>query len=205
MAERPRTLASRRHWFLQVVVATSGSRHALRQSISSKRHSSSGCAEGTTGLPRRMECPATFRAAGVPLSDRGHHVPALTMTSGGRGVGSYVACSDKGSPVIGTESTQIPVTAKRGRFRLRKCFTVGPPLLSLSCLEASQSTTKVTKHSANSPYGLEESFQLTQHSGELHRHDLERHSVAVQETEQRVGLCLVPVVVNRRERYLPAS
>ena len=29
---------------------------ALRQNISSKRHSSSGCAEGTTGLPRRMGC-----------------------------------------------------------------------------------------------------------------------------------------------------
>ena len=29
---------------------------ALRQNISSKRHSSSGRAEGTTGLPRRMEC-----------------------------------------------------------------------------------------------------------------------------------------------------
>ena len=29
---------------------------AFRQSISSKRHSSSGCVEGTTGLPRRMEC-----------------------------------------------------------------------------------------------------------------------------------------------------
>ena len=29
---------------------------ALRQNISSKRHSSSGCANGTTGLPRRMGC-----------------------------------------------------------------------------------------------------------------------------------------------------
>ena len=29
MAERPRTLASRRHWFLQVVVATSGSRQTM--------------------------------------------------------------------------------------------------------------------------------------------------------------------------------
>ena len=37
------------------------------------------------------------RATGFPRSDRGHHVPALTVTSGGRGVGSDVACSDKSS------------------------------------------------------------------------------------------------------------
>ena len=58
--------------------------------------------------------------------------PALTVTSGGRDVGSDVACSEK---VLvdenGTESggvdAQIPVTASVD-FRLRKCFTVGPPL-----------------------------------------------------------------------------
>ena len=34
-------------------------------------------------------------ATGIPRTDRGHHVPALTVTSGGRGVGSDVACSEK--------------------------------------------------------------------------------------------------------------
>ena len=33
------------------------------------------------------------RSSGLSWSDRGHHVPALTVTSGGRGVGFDVACS----------------------------------------------------------------------------------------------------------------
>ena len=35
--------------------------------------------------------------AGLSRADRGHHVPALAVTSGGRGVGSDEACSDKSS------------------------------------------------------------------------------------------------------------
>ena len=34
-------------------------------------------------------------ATGFPRSDRGHHVPARTVTSGERGVGSDVACTEK--------------------------------------------------------------------------------------------------------------
>ena len=34
---------------------------------------------------------------GFPRPDRGHHVPALTVTSGGRGVGSEMACLVKSS------------------------------------------------------------------------------------------------------------
>ena len=50
-------------------------------------------------------------------SDRGHHVPALTVTSGGRDVGTDVAFSDKSSRrENGTESggvdAQIPVTER---------------------------------------------------------------------------------------------
>ena len=36
---------------------------------------------------------AIGRSPGLSWSDRGHHVPALTVTSGGRGVGFDVACS----------------------------------------------------------------------------------------------------------------
>ena len=82
------------------------------------------------------------------------------------------------------------------------------------CSEASQSTTKVTKRSATTagqlPFGTGREFLVDQRefsapafgrtsptcrlqSEVPSNSDLERHSVAVQETEQWVGLCLVPV------------
>ena len=73
-----------------------------------------GAAAKSTPLTRRgaaaISTPLTRRGAAArstPLCssdvasmswpDRGHHVPALTVTSGGRGVGSDVACSEKSS------------------------------------------------------------------------------------------------------------
>ena len=41
--------------------------------------------------------PPISSATDFPRSDRGHHVPALTVTNGERGVVSDVACSDKSS------------------------------------------------------------------------------------------------------------
>ena len=75
-------------------------------------------------------------ATGLSRADRGHHVPALTVTSGGRGVGSDEACSDKSSR--GRErhwrrGRPDPRNRKRGRCRLRKCFTVGPHSLAGPC------------------------------------------------------------------------
>ena len=63
-------------------------------------------------LGLRIVVPAVLQR-----SVRGHHVPALTVTSGGRDVGTDVACSDKSSRrENGTESggvdTQIPVTER---------------------------------------------------------------------------------------------
>ena len=49
---------------------------------------------GETKAPGKS---TTFRAAGVTRPDRGHHVPALTVTCGGRGVASDVACSELSS------------------------------------------------------------------------------------------------------------
>ena len=93
--------------------------------------------------------------------------------------------------------------------------------------EASQSTTKVTKHSAATagqlPLGTGGEFPVDQSrifgTRELHRHvlpqrrlqsevpsnsDLERHFVAVQETEQWVGFCLVPVRFRTYDEQLDA-
>ena len=69
--------------------------------------------------------------AGLSRADRGHHVPALTVTRGGRGVGSDEACSDKSSR--GREQHNYLRNRKRGRCGLQKCFTVGPHSLSGPC------------------------------------------------------------------------
>ena len=57
-----------------------------------------GAAAGPTPLTRRgaaaRSTPVTAPVVAIlSWSDRGHHVPALTVTSGERGVGSDVACS----------------------------------------------------------------------------------------------------------------
>ena len=63
MAERPRTLASRRHWFLQVVMATSGSRQTMA-AISYRFPSSS-----LLGSVRMVDSSAVMGGGerGVPL------------------------------------------------------------------------------------------------------------------------------------------
>ena len=61
----------------------------------------------TIALTRRAGTPSVV--AGLSCSDRGHHVPALTVTSGGRGVGFDVACS--GTP--GGSRTPYAVNSTR--------------------------------------------------------------------------------------------
>ena len=68
------------------------------------------------GLSSAPVASVSICATGFPCSDRGHHVPALTVTSGGRGVGSDEACSvkvlvDENGTVSGGVYAQISVTA----------------------------------------------------------------------------------------------
>ena len=61
---------------------------AIRDCLDVARFSS--VRELQTFIPLATQKVPTTR--GLPRPDRGHHVPALTVTSGGRGVGSEVAC-----------------------------------------------------------------------------------------------------------------
>ena len=88
---------------------------------------------GTPNLDRSLR-DTTCALPACHDQTRGHHVPALTVTSGGRGVGSEVAFLDKSSS--GRERRCIlrrgrpdPLDRKRGHFGLRKYFTVGPLFL----------------------------------------------------------------------------
>ena len=84
--------------------------------------------------------------SGLERSGRGHHVPALTVTSGGRDVGSDVACSYKSSR--GRERHSI---RRRGRFRIQ---SRGQLVLAIT---------------------FEYDFQLHGHSGDLAAHGLSCH------------------------------
>ena len=103
----------------------------------------------------------------------------------------------------------------------RRTTPMAPDLLPRYQSEASQSTTKVTKYSAataDSPQGREESFLLTRE--EFSAPAIGRTSptcsstaspsigsslhAAVQETEQWVGLCLVPVRFRTYDEQLEA-
>ena len=109
----------------------------------------------------------------------------------------------------------------------RRTTPMAPDFLRRYQSEASQSTTKVTKHSAATagqlPLGTGGEFPVDQrrifgtsnrenfidmffHSvaSNLNFPDLERHSVAVQEMEQWIGLCLVPVRSRTHDEQLEA-
>ena len=64
--------------------------------------------------------------AGLSWPDRGHHVPALTVTSGGRGVGFNVACS--GTPGGSTPATHLELCnsiCNCSLYRLSLCSLPG--------------------------------------------------------------------------------